>query len=175
MERLTLIKPGPEHEAEALVYRGEMLAAASVLNGMGTLRDMVSYAQWLQDCRRMENEEMLPPDTVTAEQYLYVREADGRVVGMIQFRHTLNAALASHGGHIGYSVRPSERRKGYAKRMLAACLAKCRERGLTRVLVTCLTENEASRRTILANGGKLENTVYAPEKGATFERYWIEP
>jgi predicted acetyltransferase len=150
MENLTLVKPGPEHEAEVLAYRDEMIAAASVLNGMGTLRDMVSYAQWLEDCRRMENADTLPPGLVTAEQYLYVREADGRVVGMIQLRHTLNAELASHGGHIGYSVRPSERRKGYAKRMLAACLAKGRERGLARALVTCLTENEASRRTILA-------------------------
>lgn len=71
-------------------------------------------------------------------------------------------------------VRPSERRKGFAAQMLRLCLPRCRELGLTRVLITCLRENEASRRTILANGGVYESTVYEPREGEHLERYWID-
>ena len=94
---------------------------------------------------------------------------------MIQVRHEFNEFLEKYGGHIGYSVRPSERRKGYAKAMLAAALPFCwHELGLDRVLVSCLRENEGSRRTILANGGIYESTVLEPLDQVYLERYWIE-
>ena len=70
-------------------------------------------------------------------------------------------------------IVPSERRKGYAKRMLAECLAYCRQCGLTRVLITCKAENEASRRTILAGGGVYENTAYCATEDTHLQRYWI--
>ena len=92
---------------------------------------------------------------------------------MLQIRHELNASLQRYSGHIGYSVCPSERRKGYATRMLAAALDICREMGLSRVMISCTPDNEASRRTILKNGGVYENTVYEPERGRSLERYWI--
>lgn len=75
---------------------------------------------------------------------------------MIQFRHYLNEYLERYVGHIGYSVRPSERRKGYAKRMLADCIKICKLNGLEKILLACIEENEGSRRTILANGGAYE-------------------
>jgi len=101
-----------------------------------------------------EKQETLPnPDFVTTDQFMLVRESDKKVLGMIQFRHSLNDYLAEYGGHIGYSVRQSERRKGYAKKMLEMCLGKCREKGLRKVLLTCIAGNEASRKTILAAGG----------------------
>ena len=90
---------------------------------------------------------------------------------MIDIRHSLNEHLFNFGGHIGYSVRKSERRKGYATRMLALALEECRRLGILRVLVTCDSENIASERTILINGGVLENTV--PEDGRFTRRYWI--
>ena len=78
-----------------------------------------------------------------------------------------------YGGNVGYSVRPSERRKGYAKRMLTECLRVLRAFGLERALVTCLTENEASRKTILACGGVYERTTFCERDGVWLERYWI--
>ena len=99
---------------------------------------------------------------------------DGKVLGMLQLRHCLNETLEKYAGHIGYSVAPSERRKGFAKAMLHDALGICRDIGLKRVLVSCRPENEGSRRTILANGGVYEKTVHEPEENIDLEQYWIE-
>lgn len=173
MDECRLVKPELAMEAEILAYRAAMQAAGSSMGGTGTLRNGISVAEWLEDNRRMENPETVPPNMVDAEQFVYVRKTDGRIVGMLQFRHRLNDYLASYGGHIGYSVRPEERKKGYAKRMLADGLRQCKALGLTHVLITCKVENEGSRRTMLANGGVYENTVHCSPENCDLQRYWF--
>lgn len=100
--------------------------------------------------------------------YLAVREKDDQLVGIMDFRRKLNPYLLNYGGNIGYSVRPSERGKGYAAQMLQLVLPKCRAAGESRVLITCEKDNIASRKTILRAGGRLENTL------ETAGRYWID-
>ena len=92
---------------------------------------------------------------------------------MIQIRHTLTDGIR-YVGHIGYSVCPSERRKGYATRMLEQTLPLCRALGLERVYIACAPENEGSRRTILNNGGVYEATAYWPERDRYLEQYRID-
>jgi len=115
----------------------------------------------------------IPEGKVPAGLFLLVGDDGERILGAVSIRYALNDYLLKYGGHVGYGVRPSERRKGYASKMLALALVVCRGRGMTKVLVTCDSVNVASARTILANGGILEDEVIHPD-GSPVQRYWIE-
>ena len=171
---MLLVEPTMEYDAQIQDYRREFLQPGSSMDGGGSLLRFEKTEDWLSEVARYKKQETVPPDRVPATQYLYVRESDGKVVGVIQIRHYLNELLAKYGGHIGYSVAPSERRKGYATQMLTLVLEECREMGLDRVLITCVQGNEGSRRTILKCGGVFESLIYESEKDRYLERYWID-
>lgn len=173
MDQVRLVLPTEEYLDQAADYRREMLEAGSSMDGTGTLHEFDDMTAWLAEIRRYANSDTVPEGDVQATQFLAVRESDNRLVGMIQVRHCLNEYLETFGGHIGYSVRPGERRKGYAKEMLRLVLPYCKEIGLGRVLITCKTTNEGSRRTILSAGGVYESTVHEPDEDVDLERYWI--
>ena len=170
---MKLIQPTAAYAQQIAAYRQAFLDAGDSLDGSGALRRLADPYAWLQSCEDMRHPERVPAGYVQATQFIFVREEDDRLVGMLQVRHTLSEYLQRIAGHIGYSVHPDERRRGYAKAMLAAALPFCWQLGLERVLVSCARENEGSRRTILANGGLYENTVYDPDDQEYVERYWI--
>ena len=176
MEQMLLVRCAPDYAAQIASYRQECLDTGSRMDGCGPLRRMEDPMDWVRWCQSWDTDGALPTDMdwVRTTQFLYIRASDSKMVGTIQVRHTLNQMLAAYGGHIGYSVRPSERRKGYAARMLGEVLPFCRQLGLARVLITCTPDNEASRRTILANGGVYEATVFQAERNRKLERYWID-
>ncbi|MCI8384759.1 MAG: GNAT family N-acetyltransferase [Clostridia bacterium] len=93
-------------------------------------------------------------------------------VGAVNIRHYLNDQLLLNGGHIGDGVRPSERRKGYATEMIRLALEECRKLGIDRVLMVCYKDNIGSAKSIINNGGVLENEIPA-ENGKIDQRYWI--
>ena len=171
---MMLIEPTMEYDRQIRAYRKEFLDAGDSMDGTGGLRKFENPRDWIEYLNRHENPLTVPEGGVPSTQYMLVREEDRKVVGMIDVRHRLNAFLEKYGGHIGYSVAPSERRKGYAARMLKAVLPKCRKLGLEKVLITCISGNEGSKRTILKNGGVYESTVYEPDEGVNLERYWID-
>lgn len=96
-----------------------------------------------------------------------------RILAMVDIRHDLTDYLHNVGGHIGYGVRPAERRKGYATWILAEALKKCGELGIDRVLVTCNEDNIGSAKTIEKNGG-IEDKSFIEEDGTVVRRFWIE-
>ena len=169
-----LAEPAPEYDAQIRAYRRAFLETEGSMDGCGSLRRFERTEDWLAQVEALKRPETVPAGLVPSTQYMYVRPSDGKIVGMIQIRHCFNEYLEKYAGHIGYSVCPDEREKGYATRMLRAVLPKCRELGLDKVLVSCLSDNEASRRTILRCGGVYESTVFEPEKKVYLERYWID-
>ena len=171
---MLLIEPTMEYDAQIQAYRKDFLDAGDLADGTGSVLRFERTRDWLDQVERCRYEETVPPDRVPCTQYIYVRETDGKIVGMIQIRHCFNPYLEKYGGHIGYSVAPGERRKGYAALMLKMVLPKCRELGLDRVLITCISGNEGSKKTILKNGGVYESTVHEPEENIDLERYWID-
>ena len=96
-----------------------------------------------------------------------------KMIGAINIRHRLNDYLLQYGGHLGDGIRPSLRRKGYATAMIGLGLKKCQELGIDRVLICCDKDNIGSARSIMNNGGRLENEV-SEEDGTVCQRYWID-
>lgn len=177
MERFYLEEPSLERENQILEYIEEMKQYKSQIHGDGGLKkylDEKSYKEWVINVHNMENEKYaLSKGLVPSSTYFLIRENDDKLIGMIDLRIKLNDYLRNYGGNIGYSIRPTERKKGYAKIQLYLCLLKCKEYNLDKVLITCTNYNEGSRRTILSLGGIYEkNNINKPE-GDNLELYWI--
>lgn len=153
-------------------YKEEMINANSSMDGCSMLQDFEDIEEWINYNISLEKRETMPEGCklIPAIEYLLIDDND-EVVGMFNLRLELNDFLFKVGGHIGYSIIPSQRRKGYAKKGLQLTLKVCLERGIDNVLVTCLKENEGSKRTILANGGIIDNEIQYDNK--TYLRFWI--
>ena len=166
---MKLRRPTLEDKDAILEMIAEFNAAKSYMHGGvgSTWKRAKNYEDWLKIVEQQEDAENLPEGWVPAIQFISVDE-ENRPLGFLALRLLLNEKLFIEGGHIGYSIRPSQRRKGLAKLQLELGLAEARKKGLERVLITCDEDNEASRRTILSAGGIYENTIDRSR------RYWID-
>lgn len=154
-------------------YRQEFLDNDDSMDGTSNLRKFEDMDQWYHWIQQMENPDTCPDHWVPDTQFICVRRSDGKLVGMLDIRHRLNDLLLRVYGNIGYSIRASERRKGYAIGQLALALDICRSMGMEKVLVSCDKDNPASAKTIIRNGGILENECIDETDGALLQRYWI--
>lgn len=171
---LKLVRPESKYAEQVMQYKKEMEENRDSFDGCAGLEDVKTFSEWIDFENRLKK--AYGEGYVPSEVFLAVRTEDDKVVGIIDYRHPLTPFLLQYGGNIGYSIRPSERRKGYATEMLGLVLPVCREYGEKKVLLTCDQDNEASRLTILRNGGIFENEV-ADEAGLSkcgiIQRYWI--
>ena len=168
-----LVEPSEKYAEQIKKYRQDFLDTGCSMDGCGPIRKYEDPIAYISECKKYTSQDTLPEGLVIATQFFYVRKADNCLVGMIQIRHYFNDYLSKFGGHIGYSVKPSERRKGYATAMLKAILPYCREIGLDKILITCIDGNIGSERTILNNGGVYESTVYEAGANCSLKRFWI--
>ena len=113
----------------------------------------------------------LPEGWVPDSTY-WLADGNGRILGVVNIRHCLSEHLMNAGGHIGYGIRPSERRKGYATEILRLSLEKTQELGIKRALVVCDEVNVGSEKTIRKNGG-VEDADFVEADGNVIKRFWI--
>ncbi len=174
MEELVLEKPSMRHENRAMAYREEFLAfGEEKIQGACGLLDYTDYQDWLAQVARA-SDAATSPWGVAATTYFSVHRGSGRIIGTIQLRHTLSEEMKQGGGHVGYSVRPTERGKGYAKQQLALVLREAGRLGLTRVMVSCEKRNAASAAVIRSCGGVLYWEGFSEIFRTIIQIYWID-
>ena len=178
MTDIYLIEATPEYAKQVWQFRQEVFDydnnSESQFAGCLSLDEAASAEEWIRWCQlrtSKETREQTGVD-VPSTTYFAIRKKDNRLVGIIDLRHHINhPILGTWGGHCGYTVRPSERGHGYAKEMLRLNLNNAKELGIERLLITCHSDNAASEKTIVINGGIYEKTIVVD--GTKIKRYWI--
>ena len=164
---MILRRPSQTDKEAILEMMAEFEREQSAHDGGFWNADNFIYEEWLEENLQAEAGLNIPENWVPAIQ-LVSFDVAGQALGFLNLRLRLNDYLLEKGGHIGYSIRPSERGKGYANESLRQGLQIAKEKNIHRVLVTCSIKNPASQAVILANGG-----IYEDNRNGT-ERYWID-
>ena len=171
-ENIKLIKPTAELKAEFLAMVEDFKTEdKEIIDGIGSI-DKDSFDDSVRRAKDHACGIGLPEGWVPASTYWVV--CKNRIIGTCELRHRLTEALKKYGGHIGYSIRPSQRGKGYGTKMLALALEKAKGLGLKRVLITCGDDNIASASVIENNRGKLADKIQTEQRAELTRRYWIE-
>jgi len=185
---LELQLPTLQHKTAAENFKSEFLEMQEpVING-SALFDQMEYEPWLIHNTNNRQESTVNTGWVPATTFFAVRKRDQKIIGMIDVRHNLeHDFLAQYGGHIGYSVLPSERGKGYATEILRMGIEYAKSLNIKKLMLSCFSDNIPSIKTIMKCGGVLTatksytdelfpelftNNVYSEEKFVNI--YWID-
>ena len=162
---IKLVRPSKELKEKALDFKKAFLENnETIINGSELLDKTEDYDEWLSAVTANTNEETVNPDWVLTDTF-FALDDEEKIVGIIDLRHRLNDFLKDC-GHCGYSVRPSERRKGYATQILSQLLKVAKDSGMKELQLSVERSNEASAKTILKNGGVYERTFEFENKPA---------
>lgn len=178
IEKFYLENPSMERKKDVIEYMNEHVKYNSTINGTGSF-DHVLEGETYEECmdryyKIQDNEYAKSIDRCPGKTYFLIRKNDNKLIGMINIRHHLTPKMLVHGGHIGYGIRPTERRKGYNKINLYLGLLKALEEfNLDKVMLDCDVKNLGSDKTIQALGGVLERTDIDDYDGALTNVYWI--
>lgn len=155
---ICLVIPDLSFRERYEVMMGEWLEFGGRLNPAALRNNGAPYETWLRWMYEDRFEESCPEGAVPQTLYFAVR-SDGRLLGAVTIRAHLDEKFNLDGGNVGYGVRPSDRRKGYAKIMLRLALEKLAEMGIHRVILTCAEDNIGSENTMRACGAVYKNTI----------------
>lgn len=178
IEKFYLENPSMERKNDVIEYMNEHVKYNSAINGTGSF-DHVLEDETYEECmdryyKIQDNEYAKSIDRCPGKTYFLIRKNDNKLIGMINIRHHLSPKMLVHGGHIGYGIRPTERRKGYNKINLYLGLLKALEEfNLDKVMLDCDVKNLGSDKTIQALGGVLERTDIDDYDGVLTNVYWI--
>ena len=179
MSEIVLMEAALEYAEQVWQFRQEVLDrdknSGSRFAGCLSLEEATSAEEWIRCCQLRTSEATCRQTgvDVPSTSYFAIRKSDNKLVGIIDLRHHIDhPILGTWGGHCGYTVRPSERGHAYAKEMLRLNLINARALGIEKFLITCLSDNTASEKTIIANGGIYEKTIVVD--GTEIKRFWIE-
>ena len=161
-----LREPNIYDEIAILDYRNEFVENNEYINGSDGLTHISNYNEWLKHLEESKNSDL------KRTELLLIRKNDNKIVGLVNIRHKLDDELYNYAGHIGYSIRPIERKKGYGTVLLTLTLEYCKQLGINKVLVICNKNNISSKNIIKNNNGKFESEI--EKDNEIFERYWIE-
>lgn len=167
-----LITPTTDLQEEYLDFYTEWKDSGETMIPWVISKDPSHFTTMIQELLDAHNGISIPENWVPDSTYWLVTN-ENKIVGAVNIRHSLTDHLFNAGGHIGYGIRPSERRKGYATKLLKLSLEKTKELNITKALVVCDEVNTASEKTILHNGG-IRDEDYIVEDGNIVRRYWIE-
>jgi len=174
MAVLKLVKPDLKYRTPYLEMLEEWHSAGEEPHPWVLEVDPTDFKALVEKLENFSRGIDVPSDYVPSSAFWAYDQESRQIVGAVNIRHYLNDFLLRIGGHIGYGVRPGERRKGYAARILALALEECRKLKLTKVMLGCYKDNLGSVKTILKNGGVLENEIMEEESGKIVQRYWID-
>lgn len=165
MVRLELVIPQKEHEIAVMDFREEFLKARERISGGVGLEQAENYQDWLEH-------KYIPHYGLVDEAVFLAFDSVGNLVGISDIRLGTNDFIQTFAGQIGYNVRPSQRRKGYASEILRLTLKKATQYGYQNILITCNEPNITSAKIIEKNGGVLEKII--PHPGyPNVKRYYI--
>lgn len=154
MDKIILVTPNIQLKSKALDYRQEHFDfGETVINGSELFDKTPCYEAWLERITANSNKKTVDPNWVLTDTFFAIRVSDNRIIGIADLRYELNDFLKDL-GNCGYSVRPSERNKGYASEILKQICALAKEHGLDNLQLSVERENTASIKTILRNGGR---------------------
>ncbi len=177
MEKFYYERPSLKRKEEIIEFLDEFIKYNFEINGSGGLDkiyDGYTFEAALERCLKKEDVKSYTTSSkCLGKTLLLIRESDNRIVGTINVRWNLNDEMLKFAGHIGYGVRPTERRKGYGKLNLYMGLIEEQKLGVKRVMVSCTTDNIGSNKTIIALGGILERTEIDTYDNTESNVYWI--
>ncbi|MDE7554171.1 GNAT family N-acetyltransferase [Bacillus tropicus] len=169
---VSLLTPTTDLQDEYLDFYTEWKDSGEMMIPWVISKDPSNFPAMVQELLDAHNGVNLPQSWVPDSTYWLVTD-NNRIVGAVNIRHSLTEHLFNAGGHIGYGIRPSERRKGYATKLLELSLEKTKKLNITRALVVCDEVNTASEKTILHNGG-VRDDDFIEADGNVVRRFWIE-
>ncbi|WP_424767474.1 GNAT family N-acetyltransferase [Paenibacillus sp. sgz302251] len=173
-DSVELIKPSVEFKDEYISFYKDWKSSGQDITPWVVEKDPSNFDGMIDFLYSEDTEDKITNGSfVPHSTFWLIDKHSKKVIGAVNIRHRLNVKLLNCGGHIGYGIRPSERRKGYASILLALTLEITKEMGLNKVLLVCDKGNVASEKTIIKNGGQFESE-YVEDSGNLVRRFWIQ-